>query len=110
MLRIEEAEHFGEGFECSESLIAGSGQIVTLGLEIIEEGEEDLWGDLLQSEGFDFDGVIVCGKDQKELEGIAVSFEGVLTDSFNVGQVVVKELMDGGGELHSLPFCHREKS
>jgi hypothetical protein len=42
LLRIEEADHFGEGLEGSESLIAGSGQIVTLGLEIIEEGEDEI--------------------------------------------------------------------
>jgi hypothetical protein len=42
LLRIEEADHFGEGLEGSESLIAGSGQIVTMGLEIIEEGEDEI--------------------------------------------------------------------
>jgi len=66
-------------------------------LEIIQKGEDELRCDLLQPEGFDFDAVIAGGKDQEELEGIAVSFEGVLTHTFNVGQVVVKELMDGGG-------------
>jgi hypothetical protein len=79
-------------------------------LEIIEESEEELGGDLLQPEGFDFDGVIVCGKDQKELEGIAVSFEGMLTHPLDMREVVIEELMDGWGYLHSLPFCQTEKS
>jgi hypothetical protein len=57
LVRIEEADHFGEGLEGRESLIASSGQVVTMGLEIIEEGEEELGGDLLQPEGFDFDAV-----------------------------------------------------
>jgi hypothetical protein len=110
LLRIEETDHFGEGLEGSESLIAGSGQIVTLGLEIIEEGEEELGGDLLQPEGFDFDAVVVRGEDQKELEGIPVSFEGMIADSLDVRKVAIEELMDSGGKLHGLPFCHREKS
>jgi len=110
LIRIEEADHFGEGLEGSESLIASSGQIAALGLEIIQESEDELGGDLLQPEGFDFDPVIVCGKDQKEFEGIAIGFKGMVTDSLDVREVVIEELMDGGGEPHSLPFCQREKS
>ena len=110
LIRMEEADHFGEGLEGSEALIASSGQVVALGLEIIQESEEELGGDLLQPEGFDFDPVIVCGKDQKEFEGIAIGFKGMVTDSLDVREVVIEELMDGGGELHSLPFCQREKS
>jgi hypothetical protein len=58
LIRIEEPDHFGEGLEGSESLIASSGQIAALGLEIIQESEDELGGDLLQSDGFDFDAVI----------------------------------------------------
>jgi hypothetical protein len=47
LIRIEEADHFGEGLEGSESLITSSGQIVALGLEVIQEGEDELGGDLL---------------------------------------------------------------
>jgi hypothetical protein len=110
LVRIEEADHFGEGLEGSESVIASSGQIATLGLEIIQESEDEVGGDLLQPEGFDFDAVIICGKEEKELEGIPVSFEGMVTDSLDVRKVVIEELVDGGGELHSLPFCQTEKS
>ena len=47
MIRIEEADHFGKGLEGSESLIASSGQIAALGLEVIQEGKDELGGDLL---------------------------------------------------------------
>jgi len=110
LVRIEEADHFGEGLEGGESLIASSGQIATLGLEIIQEGEDELGGDLLQPEGFDFDAVVICGKEEEELEGIPVGFKGMVADSLDVREVAIKELMDGGRELHSLPFCQREKS
>jgi hypothetical protein len=110
LVRIEEADHFGEGLEGSESLIASSGQVVTMGLEIIQESEEELGGDLLQPEGFDFDPVIICGKDQKELEGIPVSFEGTVAHPFDMREVAIEELMDGRRELHILPRCQTEKS
>ena len=42
LLRIEEADHFGEGLDGCQSLIASSGQIVALRLEIIQKSEEEL--------------------------------------------------------------------
>jgi hypothetical protein len=65
---------------------------------------------MLQPEGFYFDAIKVCGKDQEELEGIPVGLEGMVAHPLEVRQVVVEELMDGGGELHSLPCCQMEKS
>jgi hypothetical protein len=41
LVRIEETDHFGEGLDGSESLIASSGQIATLRLEIIQESEDE---------------------------------------------------------------------
>jgi hypothetical protein len=110
LVRIEEADHFGEGLEGSEALIASSGHVVALRLEIIQESEEELGGDLLQPEGFDFDPVIVCGENQKELEGIPIGFEGMVADSLDVREVAIEELVDGGRELHILPRCQTEKS
>jgi hypothetical protein len=110
LVRIEEADHFGEGLEGSESLIAGSGQVVTLGLEIIKESEEEIRCDLLQREGFDFDPVIICGKEEKEFEGIPIGFEGMVADSLDMREVAIEELMDGGRELHIPPRCQTEKS
>jgi hypothetical protein len=42
LIRIEEADHFGERLEGSESLIASSGQVVTMGLEIFQESEDEI--------------------------------------------------------------------
>ena len=97
LVRIKEADHFGEGFEGGQSLIASFGQVVTMALEIIEEGEDEIRCDLFQPEGFDFDAVVICGKEEKELENIAVGFEGVIADSLDVREVAIEELVDGGG-------------
>jgi hypothetical protein len=34
----------------------------------------------------------------------------MVADSLDVREVAIEELVDGGGELHSLPFRQREKS
>ena len=78
-------------------MIARSGPVVALDLEIIQKGEDELRCDLLQPQGFDFDAVIACGKDQKELEGIPIGFEGMVAHSLDVREVVIEELVDGGG-------------
>jgi len=41
LIRIEEADHFGEGLEGGQSLITSSGQVVRMGLEIIQESEDE---------------------------------------------------------------------
>jgi hypothetical protein len=110
VVRIEEADHFGEGLEGGESLIASSGQVVAPRLEVIQEGENELGGDLLQSKGFDFDAVVICGKEEKELEGIPIGFESMVADSLDMREVAIEELVDGGRELHIPPRCQTEKS
>jgi hypothetical protein len=42
LVGVEEADHFGEGFEGGQSLIAGSGQVVAMGLEIFQESEDEI--------------------------------------------------------------------
>jgi len=110
VLRIEEADHCGEGFEGGEALIARSGPVAALGLEVIEEGEDELRGDLLQAQGFYFDAIIAGGKDQEEFEGVPVRLEGMVAHPLDVRQVMVEKLMDWGGQLHILPRCQAEKS
>lgn len=44
MMGIHKADHFGKGFEGSEAVISGSGQVFALLLQIIEEGEYELRG------------------------------------------------------------------
>jgi hypothetical protein len=40
---VDEADHFGKGLERSEAQIAGSGKVVSLIVELIEEGDDQLW-------------------------------------------------------------------
>jgi len=42
LVGVEEADHFGEGLDGSESLIASSGQVVAMGLEILQESEDEI--------------------------------------------------------------------
>lgn len=42
LVGVEEADHFGEGLDSCEPLIAGSGQVVAMGLEIFQESEDEI--------------------------------------------------------------------
>ena len=77
LIRVHEADHLGKGFKGREPMVPGPGEIVPLTLKIIEEREDKLGGDVLQSEGPDLDVVILCGKGQEELEGVPVGANGV---------------------------------
>ena len=65
---------------------------------------------MLYCEGSYLDTIMLCSKREKELEGVPIGFGGIMTDPFDVGKIMIEELMNKGGELHCFLFCHREKS
>jgi hypothetical protein len=52
---------------------------------------------MLHPEGSDFDAVKLCCKREKEPECIPVRHKGMLTDPFDMGEILIKELMDARG-------------
>ena len=110
MLGIDKAYHFSKGFDGSKSLIAGFGGIFPLLLKFIEERDNELPCDVLQSEGIDFDSVILCYEWKKKSEGIAIGSDGQGTHPLYVREIVIEELMDAGGELHTFHSCQMVKS
>lgn len=52
---------------------------------------------MLHSEGFDFDIVKPGCKGEKKSEGITVSLSSMLTDPFNMGEILIEELTNTGG-------------
>ena len=91
-------------------MVPGPGEIFPLSLEVIEESEDELGGDMFYPEGPDLDAVILCSEGQEELEGVPVGSDGVGAHPLDVGKIVVEVLEDEGVELHSFLFCQREKS
>ena len=65
---------------------------------------------MLHSEGFYLDAKMICRKGQEDLEGIPVGLDGIGTDSLDMREVMVEEVMDALRELHLSLFCHRVKS
>ena len=65
---------------------------------------------MLQSEGFDFDPIILCCKVEKKPEGVAVGVDGMVAHPLDVWEVVMEELTDTGIEFHVFRRCQREKS
>ncbi|GAG07562.1 unnamed protein product [marine sediment metagenome] len=49
---------------------------------------------MVHPEGVDFDGMILCGKGQKECKSVAVSFDGIIAYPFYVGKIFAEKLMD----------------
>jgi hypothetical protein len=79
-------------------------------LKGIEEGQDELGGNMLQSERSDLDTVMICGKGKQELKGIPIGPDGIGADPLDVDKIMIEELMNNGGEFHCFVFCQREKS
>ena len=66
---------------------------------------------MLDSERFDLDAIVLCGKGEEELEGVAVGLNGIVAHSHYVKEVLVEEPMDARGKLHMFfHSCQRVKS
>ena len=52
---------------------------------------------MFHPEGSDFDVVKPCCKGEKKPEGIPVSLNRMLTDPFDMRQILIEELTDAGG-------------
>jgi hypothetical protein len=109
-VRTGKADHLGKGFQGRKTVIPGPGDIVALLFKVIEEGEDELRGEMLHSQGFHIDAVMLRGKGKKKLKHVPVGLDGIGTDPLEAGKVVTEELMNEGVELHSFLFCQREKS
>jgi len=89
-----ESQHFGEGFEGRQALIAGFGKIFALPLKSIEESQDEFGGDMLYPERSDFNVVIRGREGQKDSEGIPIGCDGMEAYPFDMGKVLIEELMD----------------
>ena len=65
---------------------------------------------MFQSEGFDFNPIMLCCKGKKDPEGVTIGFDRMVAHSLDVRKVVMEELMYTGIKLHALRRCQREKS
>jgi glucose/arabinose dehydrogenase len=61
---------------------------------MIEEGNNQLHGQVLDAQRGDFDMMIVGGKRQQQPVGIAIGMDGCLTAAFDAGQILDKELIE----------------
>jgi hypothetical protein len=75
-------------------LIAGLGNIVTVSLQIIEKGQNQLNAKVLNCKRGDLDVVVFCCERQKELKSIPIALDGMETRSLDVREVSVKKLME----------------
>jgi hypothetical protein len=59
---------------------------------------------MVKTKGINLYVVVIGSKGKKELKGIPVSLHRMLAATFNARKVLIKELMDNGGQLHSVLF------
>ena len=83
-IRVHEAHHFSKRVYDCRSVVAGFCIIVAIRLKVIEKGEDQIRGQMLDSKRVDFYVIIVCGEGKKERKGISIGFNGLYTAAFNV--------------------------
>jgi hypothetical protein len=91
---VHKADHYCEGLEGGQALISGSGGVFAFSFKVIQEGQDEIDGQMIELDRVDFDGKVLGGKGQKEREGIPVGLGGVLPTAFYAGQIVMEELED----------------
>ena len=66
--------------------------------------------DLIRSNIAYFDFVKLGCKGQKKSESIPVSLNRILPDPLDMGEILIEEVTNAGGQFHSFSSCQREKS
>ena len=110
LLWIYEPDHHSKRLQGGEAEIAGLGKVVTPALELIKKSDDQVHREVFNPKGSDFDTIIVCCKGEEKLKSIPVGLDGLAAHSSYIRKVVIKELMDWGGEFHIFQSCQMVKS
>ena len=94
LMRIHQADHFSERFECSEAIISSSRKVSPVPLQILEESEDEIGAEVFKAKGFDLDLVVFCSEGEEEFKGMTIAADGVRAHSLDMWEVVEEELMD----------------
>ena len=94
VIRIHQADHFGEGFQGSEAIISCSREVSPPFLQILEESEDELGAEVFQAKGFDLDLVMFCSEGQEDFKGMTIPLDGIRTYCLDMGEIAEEELMD----------------
>jgi hypothetical protein len=59
---------------------------------------------MVKKKGINLYVVVIGSKGKKKLKGIPIGLDGMLAAAFSARKVLIKELMDNGGQFHSVLF------
>ena len=91
---VHKADHYCERLDGGQALISGSGGVFAFSFKVVQEGQDEIDGQMIEFDRVDFDGKVSSSEGHKEGEGLPVGFEGVLPGAFYAGQIVMEELED----------------
>jgi hypothetical protein len=89
---IDEGEHFGKGFDGSQSLVSCSGAIGPLIFDVVEKGDDSVERKMFHLKLWDRDMMMAGCKGDEEGKGIPIGSDRLYTCALEVGQIMVKEL------------------
>ena len=104
VLRMHEADHLGQRFDGHQAQVAGAGGVFAILFQVIEEGDDQLHGEVFDAQRGNLDVVVVGGKGQQQPVGVAIGIDGCLPAALDVGQVLDKELIEASRQFHGLWF------
>jgi hypothetical protein len=94
LIRIHEADHFGERFEGSEAIISCSWEVSPFPLQIVEKSENEFGTEVFKAKGFDLNLVIFCSEGEEDFKSMTIAIDGIVAHSLDMREVVEEELMD----------------
>src|ERR1700687_5741600 len=97
--RISRPDESEEDVQSREPNIARGDRVLALTLEVVEEGEHDLRGEISESEIRNGFSAVLADEREEQLEPVAVAHRGVGTDLPLGAKVIVKEGMEVSAEL-----------
>src|SRR6056297_95958 len=101
MFRVEKTDHFGQGFEDSQSVPPGSGRIVPLSFKVIQKIKDESGTQVLNLQGSYVHIELLGCIGKKQVEGLPVSRDGVWAGPFDSRQVVIKVPVQTIAKLHN---------
>jgi hypothetical protein len=87
-----------EGVNCSQSNVPRRGLVCPVVFEMIEECKDEVWGQVIELDALKLPPVLRGNEAEQKREGVAVTQNGMGTDTSDARQMAGKKMLDGGSQ------------